>query len=75
MCGGTIETVPCSHVGHIFRKKSPYAMTGIGDTLKKNLVRLAMVWLDDYKQYYFDRIQNDLVSGGRLMLSLSVSVS
>lgn len=43
MCGGTLEIVPCSHVGHIFRKRSPYKWrTGV-NVLKKNSVRLAEV--------------------------------
>lgn len=46
---GTLLTVPCSRVGHIFRKRSPYKwMPGV-NVLKKNSVRLAEVWLDDYK--------------------------
>jgi len=53
---GRLETVPCSHVGHIYRKTSPYANPNEGHLLKKNLVRLALVWLDDYAKYYFDRI-------------------
>nr|XP_049694323.1 putative polypeptide N-acetylgalactosaminyltransferase 9 [Helicoverpa armigera] len=57
MCGGTLEMIPCSHVGHIFRKRIPYEETV--KTLKRNYVRLATVWLDEYAQYYFERIGND----------------
>lgn len=46
---GTLLTAPCSHVGHIFRKRSPYQwLTGV-NVVKKNAVRLAEVWLDDFK--------------------------
>ena len=61
MCNGTLEIVPCSHVGHIFRKRSPYRWrTGV-NVLKRNSIRLAEVWMDDYKKYYYERIGNDLV--------------
>ncbi|XP_021354684.1 polypeptide N-acetylgalactosaminyltransferase 5-like [Mizuhopecten yessoensis] len=60
MCGGTLETAPCSHVGHIFRKKSPYTWPGNTNVVKKNNVRMAEVWLDEFKVYYYDRINNDL---------------
>uniref|UniRef100_A0A914W2I9 Polypeptide N-acetylgalactosaminyltransferase n=1 Tax=Plectus sambesii TaxID=2011161 RepID=A0A914W2I9_9BILA len=60
MCGGRLEIVPCSHVGHIFRKRSPYKWrTGV-NVLKKNSVRLAEVWLDEYKTYYYERINNQV---------------
>ena len=60
MCGGTLEIIPCSHVGHIFRKRSPYKWrTGV-NVLKRNTIRLAEVWLDEYKEYYYDRIGHSL---------------
>jgi hypothetical protein len=62
MCGGTLETTPCSHVGHIFRKRTPYKWRENVNVLQKNNIRLAEVWLDEYKQYYYDRIGNNLVS-------------
>ena len=54
MCGGTLEIIPCSHVGHIFRKKSPHKWTG-GDSSRRNSIRLAEVWLDDYAKFFYMR--------------------
>ena len=59
MCGGTLEIVPCSHVGHIFRKRSPYKWRSGVNVLRRNSVRLAEVWMDDYAKYYYQRIGND----------------
>ena len=74
MCGGTLEIVPCSHVGHIFRKRSPYSWkTGV-NVVKKNSVRLAEVWMDEYKTYYYERFNFDLVSLG-LYFVLNISDS
>ncbi|XP_073970549.1 polypeptide N-acetylgalactosaminyltransferase 9 isoform X2 [Rhodnius prolixus] len=60
MCGGTLEIVPCSHVGHIFRKRSPYKWKSGVNVLKRNSVRLAQVWMDEYSKYYYQRVGNDL---------------
>ncbi|CAH1107252.1 unnamed protein product [Psylliodes chrysocephalus] len=59
MCGGTLEIIPCSHVGHIFRKRSPYKWRKGVNVLRRNSVRLAEVWLDEYAKYYYQRIGND----------------
>lgn len=46
--------VPCSHVGHVFRKSSPYTFPGgIGDVVNVNLARVAMVWMDEWADFYF----------------------
>lgn len=62
MCGGALEIVLCSHVGHIFRKRSPYAWKMGTNVVKKNSVRLAEVWMDHYKNYYYERLGFELVS-------------
>ena len=41
MCGGTLEIMPCSHVGHIFRSRSPYKWRSGVNVLKRNSIRLA----------------------------------
>ncbi|MCL4129950.1 UNVERIFIED_CONTAM: hypothetical protein GTU68_042670 [Idotea baltica] len=56
MCGGSVETVPCSHVGHVFRKSSPYSFPGeggVGGILYRNLARVALVWMDEWAKFYF----------------------
>ncbi|KAL4222749.1 hypothetical protein ACF0H5_018790 [Mactra antiquata] len=54
LCGGRLEIIPCSRVGHIFRQRRPYGSVGGGeDTMLRNSVRVARVWLDDYIQYFF----------------------
>uniref|UniRef100_A0A8C4Q1F5 UDP-N-acetyl-alpha-D-galactosamine:polypeptide N-acetylgalactosaminyltransferase 11 (GalNAc-T11) n=1 Tax=Eptatretus burgeri TaxID=7764 RepID=A0A8C4Q1F5_EPTBU len=53
MCGGLLEIIPCSRVGHVFRRRRPYGSPGGHDTTAKNSLRLAHVWLDKYKENFF----------------------
>lgn len=51
MCGGSLEILPCSKVGHVFRESQPYKI-GEG-AIDKNNMRLAEVWMDEYKQIFY----------------------
>ena len=49
----------CSHIGHIFRAKNPIKWNQkLGN---RNYVRVAMVWMDEYKDYFFERVRYRLV--------------
>eukprot|EP00927_Polykrikos_kofoidii_P053642 TRINITY_DN48230_c0_g1_i1.p1 TRINITY_DN48230_c0_g1~~TRINITY_DN48230_c0_g1_i1.p1 ORF type:complete len:351 (+),score=65.57 TRINITY_DN48230_c0_g1_i1:64-1053(+) len=51
-CGGRIDIIPCSHIGHVFRQKNPYPVQ-VPQVLR-NLKRAAVVWLDEYIPKFYE---------------------
>ncbi|XP_071096595.1 polypeptide N-acetylgalactosaminyltransferase 13-like [Haliotis cracherodii] len=52
--GGRVETIPCSKVGHLFKSnKYSYGPKGKGYILSRNLLRVAEVWMDEYKEIVY----------------------
>ncbi|XP_035703837.1 N-acetylgalactosaminyltransferase 7 isoform X3 [Folsomia candida] len=60
-CGGSIEWVPCSRVGHVYRGFMPYSFGKLGEKHKGPLItinykRVIEVWFDDkYKEFFYTR--------------------
>ncbi|XP_075224341.1 N-acetylgalactosaminyltransferase 7 isoform X1 [Lycorma delicatula] len=60
-CGGSIEWVPCSRVGHVYRGFMPYNFGNLaskkkGPLITNNYKRVIEVWFDDkYKEYFYTR--------------------
>eukprot|EP00052_Salpingoeca_macrocollata_P028827 m.283258 g.283258 ORF g.283258 m.283258 type:complete len:669 (+) comp22905_c6_seq1:104-2110(+) len=65
-CGGRLVTAPCSHVGHIFRDAHPYTIPGktIHNTFLVNSARVAEVWMDDYKSFFYANHQKSKLEVG-----------
>ncbi|XP_037934221.1 N-acetylgalactosaminyltransferase 6 [Teleopsis dalmanni] len=58
MCGGEMLDAPCSRIGHVYRgprKSAPSPRKT--DYLHRNYKRVAEVWMDEYKEYLYDRGQ------------------
>nr|XP_033771638.1 polypeptide N-acetylgalactosaminyltransferase 6-like isoform X2 [Geotrypetes seraphini] len=55
MCGGKLEIVPCSVIGHIYRLENPHVSPEESSVVSRNLVRVAEVWMDEYKMLFYHR--------------------
>lgn len=60
-CGGSIEWVPCSRVGHVYRGFMPYNFGKLsrkkkGPLITINYKRVIETWFDEkYKEYFYTR--------------------
>ncbi|CAB4023784.1 Polypeptide N-acetylgalactosaminyltransferase 1, partial [Paramuricea clavata] len=54
MCGGKMANIPCSRVGHVYRKNVPYSYPK-PNAVVINFRRVAEVWMDDYKEWLYER--------------------
>ncbi|KAL4705705.1 hypothetical protein ACJJTC_018778 [Scirpophaga incertulas] len=55
MCGGTLEMLPCSRVGHVFRKRRPHSASEKEDYMMYNSMRMARVWMDEYVEHVIEQ--------------------
>ena len=54
MCGGKMANIPCSRVGHVYRKNVPYSYPK-PNAVVINFRRVAEVWMDEYKEWLYER--------------------
>ena len=64
MCGGSVEIIPCSRVGHRFTYTDEFGFAFPGNpdkTIASNLARVAEVWMGDHKElFYASHAQDDI---------------
>jgi polypeptide N-acetylgalactosaminyltransferase len=77
-CGGSMEWVPCSNVGHIYREFNRFSVdpklkhVNIGAILDRNDKRVAAVWMDNYASI-FHRFRR-LAPGGEGNLTARIAL-
>ena len=55
-----MESMPCSRIGHIYRNFDRFKVdtllkgVNVGQALNVNDIRVAEVWMDDYKKLFYD---------------------
>lgn len=68
-CGGRIEFLPCSRVGHLFRTKFPYTVNGTDVT--RNVLRAAAVWTTRLFRARCDYPEDEMLFTEELLDSLT----
>ncbi|XP_054846729.1 polypeptide N-acetylgalactosaminyltransferase 15 isoform X2 [Eublepharis macularius] len=57
LCGGSVEILPCSHVGHVYRAGILYNFDN-EDAIERNKIRIAETWLDSFKDLFYEQNRN-----------------
>ncbi|XP_027638564.2 polypeptide N-acetylgalactosaminyltransferase 15 isoform X1 [Falco biarmicus] len=52
LCGGTVEIIPCSRVGHVYRNHFPDAFS-YEEAIVRNKIRIAETWLGSFKENFY----------------------
>ncbi|NXJ14130.1 GLT15 acetylgalactosaminyltransferase, partial [Odontophorus gujanensis] len=58
LCGGSVEVIPCSRVGHVYRNHIPNAFS-YEEAIVRNKIRIAETWLGSFKENFY---KNDTVA-------------
>ncbi|NXN90934.1 GLT15 acetylgalactosaminyltransferase, partial [Rhinopomastus cyanomelas] len=52
LCGGSVEVIPCSRVGHVYRSHFPSAFS-YEEAIVRNKIRIAETWLGSFKENFY----------------------
>uniref|UniRef100_A0A8C6YQ08 Polypeptide N-acetylgalactosaminyltransferase n=1 Tax=Nothoprocta perdicaria TaxID=30464 RepID=A0A8C6YQ08_NOTPE len=53
LCGGSVEIIPCSRVGHVYQNHFPRALS-YEEALVRNKIRIAETWLGSFKENFYN---------------------